>query len=79
VQSYLLAIELVASSNLLTTLPKALVAPRQRNLLLVDPPVTLDHFTLVAAWHPRVASDPAHRWLRQQLFDLRTSTEDVPS
>ncbi len=67
VQSYLLAIEAVATSDMVATLPHALLAGRERGLALFKPPVPLPPFTLAAAWHARVDTDPAHRWLRGRL------------
>jgi DNA-binding transcriptional LysR family regulator len=76
VQSYLVAIELAASSNLLATLPRALLSHRRHALSLSDTPIPLGPFSLAAAWHPRVSTDPAHRWLRDQLFAPAMAAED---
>lgn len=70
VQNYLLAIEAVATSDLVATLPRALFTERQRPVAVFVPPVALPPFTLVAAWHPRIDQDPAHQWLRRQLVTL---------
>jgi len=67
VQSYLLAIEAVAASDMIATLPKALLMASHRRLAVFEPPVALPPFTLIAAWHPRVDRDPSHRWLRDHL------------
>lgn len=70
VQSYLLAIEAVAADDLVATLPLSLLTASARDLALGEPPLPLSPFTLVAAWHPRVDSDPSHRWLRDRLGEL---------
>lgn len=67
VQTYLLAIEAVATSDMVATLPRALVATHGDRLQIFAPPLRLPSFTLAAAWHPRTDSDPAHRWLRTRL------------
>lgn len=74
VQSYLLAIEAVATSDMIATLPRALLA-RQERLMLSPPPMALPVFALAAAWHPRVDRDPAHRWLRDRLTAALGTTE----
>ncbi len=70
VQSYLVAIELVASSDLLATLPEALLAHRPSKIVIGEPPLSIAPFALTAGWHLRSASDLAHRWLRDLLFSL---------
>ena len=70
VQSYLLAIEAVATSDMVATLPLSLLAGQERGLVLFEPPMPLPPFTLAAAWHARVDADPAHRWLRSRLNAL---------
>lgn len=67
VQSYLLAIEAVAASDMIATLPKALLMANHQQLAVFAAPVALPPFTLIAAWHPRVDRDPSHRWLRHHL------------
>lgn len=71
VQNYLLAIEAVAMSDLVATLPHILLAASKRDLTLLEPPLTLPAFTLAAAWHARADADPAHQWLRAQLGVVR--------
>lgn len=73
VQSYLLAIDAVASSNMVATLPSALVSTRKSDLRLFATPVPLPPFTLAAAWHARVDTNPAHRWLRERLYAIQPS------
>lgn len=75
VQSYLVALELVASSDLLATLPAALLAHRTPQIRCIEPPLPLAPFGLSAGWHLRSANDPSHRWLRERLSaigDLRS-------
>ncbi|HWN70579.1 MAG TPA: LysR family transcriptional regulator [Haliangium sp.] len=37
------------------------------DLAVLEPPLTLPHYTLTMAWHERHDNDPAHRWLRDVL------------
>lgn len=33
--------------------------------------------TVSLMWHPRMEADPAHRWLRECLFDICGAAEDA--
>lgn len=66
--SFFAAVELVAATDLVVTMPERLarlLAPPE--LMLRPPPVTLEPYRLLALWHPRVHADPANRWLRELL------------
>ena len=67
VQNYLLAIEAVAASDMVATLPRSLLFTQANRLHLFKPPVDLQPFTLAAAWHARNDDDLADRWLRETL------------
>jgi DNA-binding transcriptional LysR family regulator len=69
VPSFLAAPAIVASSDLIVTMP---ARPARRlasafDLRLLEPPIALPRFTLSAYWHDRVQDDAAHAWLREQL------------
>ncbi len=67
VSSFLVAPVLVSKSDLINTGPERL-ARRFATiypLRLLPPPLPLPPFTFSIAWHPRLASDPAHVWFRQ--------------
>lgn len=57
---------IVASSDLVATIPRALAeeASNFASLELVAPPVTLPTFRITMTWHERVHRDPAHQWIR---------------
>ncbi|MCH9683335.1 MAG: LysR family transcriptional regulator [Deltaproteobacteria bacterium] len=63
---------IVARSDLVATLPRALAeeAATFADLCLVDPPLPLPQFRIMATWHERAHRDPAHRWLRELSRDL---------
>ncbi|CAD7054307.1 LysR family transcriptional regulator [Pseudorhizobium endolithicum] len=64
VQSYALAPLVVAATDCLCTLPRPLLERFTHSLALFVPPVDLGKFALKYFWHPKMAADPAHRWLR---------------
>lgn len=62
------ALEIVAQTDLATTLPERLVHTQApAGLHTCPPPLDLPSIELVALWHPRVDADPGHRWLRSRL------------
>ncbi len=67
VQSYLLALEAVRSSDLVATLPRSLLTGWGEGLRIFNPPIPLGGFALSAAWHPRSDREAASRWLRSLL------------
>lgn len=68
VQSYALAPVILASSDHICTLPYRFLARFAGSLDLFAPPLALSDFSLSAFWHDRTRNDPAHIWLREQLF-----------
>jgi DNA-binding transcriptional LysR family regulator len=66
VPSFLAAVEIIAGSDLVVTLPASLarrVAAGGR-LVAVAAPLDLGSFTISLAWHARHQDEPRHRWLR---------------
>lgn len=67
---FLTALHLVAETDYVLTVAERVarsMAP-QLGLRLLEPPLELRPYTLSLVWHPRVDSDPAHRWLREALL-----------
>jgi DNA-binding transcriptional LysR family regulator len=66
VSSFGSAPEIVATTDLVTTLPRSLVTHAAARLPLAvrEAPVAIPEFTLYQHWHERVDADPAHRWFR---------------
>ena len=59
----------IARTDLTLTLPRRLariMAPIA-DVRLVEPPHEIKGFSYFMAWHPRLASEPAHVWFREQL------------
>ena len=72
---FVVAIDLVSRSNCVVTISERLAnayAERFR-LQVLRPPLPLPSYTICQVWHPRIASDPGHRWLRKRV--LATATE----
>jgi DNA-binding transcriptional LysR family regulator len=74
IQNYALAPTIVGSSDYLCTLPSRFLARFDDTLDLFEPPLQLGAAELAAYWHPRLQDDPAHRWLREQLFAAAGAT-----
>ena len=70
IQSYALAPTLLATSDLVCTLPRRFLQRYAGQLDLMVPPLEFGRFQLSAFWHPRAANEPAHVWLREQIFAL---------
>lgn len=68
VNQYHLAGRVVAQSDLLTVLPHSFVAGSVPGPVVVRPlPVEIGPLTVDMVWLARRDSDPAHRWLREQV------------
>jgi DNA-binding transcriptional LysR family regulator len=69
IPSFLAAVEIVAGSDLVITLPATLarrVAGSGR-LVAVAPPLDLGGFTMSLVWHARHQDTPRHAWLRRSV------------
>ena len=70
VPSFLLVPELLQTDDLVALVPSRLLRKNDRSLVVLEPPIKIPRFDVIAAWHPRVDKDVAHRWLRTRLADL---------
>ncbi len=68
VQSYALAPMVLASTDLVCTLPRRFLQRFEPMLDLVNTPLDLAPFEMIMFWHPRMNADAAHIWLRQQIL-----------
>jgi DNA-binding transcriptional LysR family regulator len=70
VPHFLVVPYLIASSDLIATLPTRVATTFADTLGLVTmpPPLALPKLQMAVAWHERTHEDPPHRWLREQLF-----------
>lgn len=65
-----MAIRSVAGTPLVATVPKRLAAyeeGRQSAFKILEAPKLMGSFKYLMAWHPRMHSDAAHRWLRSMI------------
>lgn len=67
-QSYAMAPPLVASTDLLCTLPERMLQRFASTLDIFPPPLPLQPITISMYWHPKNSQDPASLWLREQLL-----------
>jgi DNA-binding transcriptional LysR family regulator len=77
VQSYAVVPTVVAQSDCLCTLPRRFLARYRAQLEIHDLPFDMPEFTLSAIWHARANNDPAHIWLREQLFAVAVQHPDA--
>lgn len=69
VPSFLLLPDILQADDLVALLPSRLVREGERRLVLLEPPIDVPGFDVIAVWHPRVDRDPGHRWLRGALAE----------
>ncbi|KAF1072128.1 MAG: Nodulation protein D 2 [Pseudomonas citronellolis] len=66
---YHLVAPILASTDLVCVMPLNLLERHREHLDVLELPFPVPGYALHAAWHLRSHDDPAHRWLRQCLFD----------
>lgn len=74
---YLLALpEVVRSTDLVATVPQSLLrAPvDMTGVVTREPPEEFPPVVSSLWWHPRFDTDPAHKWLREQVHEAMTKT-----
>jgi DNA-binding transcriptional LysR family regulator len=69
---FLVAPALVATSDMVATLPRRVVAgsAMKRQLTTFAPPFETRTFTMVVAWHARRLEEPAVRWFRDLVVEI---------
>lgn len=67
VQGFLAVPQIVAQSDLIAVFPERLARQYAAQLMIVEAPLPLPGFTMVAAWHERAHRDAAQRWLREKI------------
>jgi len=73
VKSFLIVPAILRASDMVAILPSRLVTDMS-GLTIFPPPINVQGFTKVAAWHERTHRDPAQRWLRELLFTYCADT-----
>ena len=74
VTSFLLASTIVATSDIVAVLPRAVASLAAERLDALPLPFELDGFAVLASWHPKRRDDRGLRWLRERL--RAASTDD---
>jgi DNA-binding transcriptional LysR family regulator len=77
VPNFSLLPSILAARDILFTVPRRIVTtfPRSPRLEIRKPPVGLDDAVFYLYWHARNHHNPAHAWLRQQLFEVTAELE----
>lgn len=69
VKSFLVMTNIIRASDLIAVVPRRLVQSLD-GLVIQETPLPVEGYSLVAAWHERTHQDPAHRWIRDVLFEM---------
>ncbi len=70
VPHFLLVPEIVARSDMISSLPERLARGYVKKLRIFEPPLDILGFTVGEVWHERNQRDPAQQWLRDVLAEL---------
>ena len=70
VPSFLLLPEMLQTDDLVALVPSRLLSENNKRLVVLNPPVDVPGFDVIAVWHPRIDKDIAHRWLRGRLVNI---------
>jgi DNA-binding transcriptional LysR family regulator len=65
--SFHVLLESIRVDDFLALVPERLLYGRMTGLRLLEPPVSVPNFDVIACWHPRVGADPGQRWIRALL------------
>ena len=71
VSHYHVAVDVVARSDLLATVPQ-LIAAQARGVIALPLPLNVKPVAVQLVWHTIASGDPGHRWLRGLLAQLKT-------
>jgi len=71
------AMRSVVGTELIATVPRRIaeIGARDPELRVVRPPSLFQSFDYLMVWHPRLASDPAHVWLREVIRSIGVELE----
>lgn len=82
VQTYANAVQIVRHTDLLGLVPRSSLGSaylsgdtESAGIQHFELPVSTPDIKVCAIWHPRVHADPAHRWLRDTMFDICRNTK----
>lgn len=69
VDGFAAAVAIARGSDLIATVPAKHTAGLRVDMHSFPLPLPLEPFSISLLWHPRLDSDPAHRWLRKCIRD----------
>ncbi len=71
VTSFVVSAHLVATTDLVGSVPRTIATTMARALpiVAVEIPLELPTFDVILTWHDRHVSDPSHQWLRDQIAE----------
>lgn len=71
------AMRSVVGTELIATVPRRIaeIGARDPELRLLQPPSLFQSFDYLMVWHPRLATDPAHVWLREVIRSIGVELE----
>ena len=69
VESFSAALVLARASDLIASVPERHTGNLRNGMHTFPLPVSTPDFTVSLLWHPRLDSDPAHRWLRDVVME----------
>ncbi len=72
VPTFLLAMHVLAETDLLFAAPSALSQPiaKRLGLIAVPIPLSIPEVPVAAAWHDRFGGDPGHQWFRERVCEI---------
>lgn len=70
VPSFLILLEVLQLDDLIALVPERFLQGRMHPLRVIQAPIEMEQFEVIAAWHPRSHNDEAHRWLRAKLSNI---------
>ena len=78
---FVVAMDLVARSTCVVTISERLANAYAERLKLqvLRPPLPLPAYMICQVWHPRIASDPGHQWLRKRVFETAAALAGKPA
>ncbi|ADU14044.1 LysR family transcriptional regulator [Asticcacaulis sp. DW145] len=74
--NFLVLVNFVRETNTIALVPRRLTHHAE-GIIIREPPIQIEGFTKIAAWHERMQHDPAHSWLREKLVDVSSRASQI--
>jgi DNA-binding transcriptional LysR family regulator len=71
INSFLMVPELIMRSEMIALVPERLVKDRTDHLQILEPPLSVQGFTISMIWHDRTTMHPAQKWIREKTIALQ--------